>query len=217
MSEPYEAEESYNFSEDEAQEMDNNEPLSLEINQTFESWEEVDNFFFAYGVQQGFSLRKSRVNTVKFPDGASRITKRSFECSYSGKYKPKKVDDVTQQQQRESKAIECPWRANLNWPKTALKIKLTLFNNVHNHELDPLIHLISPKYRRFTQQMSEDVKFYVQNGGPTIGAPIIRNLLQAKYPEKYIHDKDIYNAIAKYKSNSRMIQQNFYNVLLIKK
>jgi len=48
---------------------------------------------------------------------------------------------ISQQCQRESKAIDCPWRVNLTWPKTASKIKLVSFNNDHNHELDPLIKL----------------------------------------------------------------------------
>ena len=39
----------------------------------------------------------------------------------------KKVINITQQHQREPKAIDCPWRVNITWPETALKIKLVSF------------------------------------------------------------------------------------------
>ena len=72
--------------------------------------------------------------------------------------------NTSRQRNTSSGAIECPWHANLNWPKTSPAITLTSFKDEHNHELNPLIEIMAPMFCKFTSEMHDDVKFYINNG-----------------------------------------------------
>ena len=47
--------------------------------------------------------------------------------------------------QRESKAIDCPWRVNITWPETALKIKPVSFIIMNLPLIQLTAHLIKTK------------------------------------------------------------------------
>ena len=59
---------------------------------------------------------------------------------------------------------------------------------------------MAPMFCKFTSEMQDDVKFYINNGGPTMGATSIHGLLQAKYPGRYISNKQLYNSIQQHKA-----------------
>ena len=172
-----------------------NEEQVLTLGKEFDSWDDANKYFDEYALSKGFAVRKCRGDYITLEDGSQLLVRRTYSCTFSGNYKPNKVTDMTKQRQRTSNSIGCPWKANLNCSKTSSFIHLTSFNNNHNHDLNPLIHKISPKYRRFSEEMKADIKFYMTYGGPSIGAKIIRNLLKAKYPQQYIHPKTLYNTI----------------------
>ena len=69
------------------------------------------------------------------------------------------------------------WHANLNWPKTSPVITLTSFNDEYNHELNPLIEVMALMFCKFISEMQDDIKFYINNGSPTIGVTSIYGLL----------------------------------------
>ena len=69
---------------------------------------------------------------------------------------------------------------------------------------------------KFTLEMLDDVKFYINNGGSTMGASSIRELLQAKYSGRYISDKQLYNSIQQHKAlQSSVIQRDSTELLNI--
>jgi hypothetical protein len=196
------------YGDNESELEDENEEQVLRIGEEFGSWDEADKFFDEYALSNGFAIRKCRGDYIASEDGSQRLVRRTYSCTFSGNYKPNKVTDISKQRQRTSNSIGCPWKANLNWPKTSPSIHLTSFNNDHNHSLNPLIHKISPKYRRFSEEIKADIKFYMTHGGPSIGAKIIRNLLQAKYPQQYIHPKTLYNTIQECKPLTPTVLQH---------
>ncbi|CAG8782479.1 25355_t:CDS:2, partial [Dentiscutata erythropus] len=93
------------------------------------------------------------------------VRRHSFECSQSRTHKAKKVIDITKQRKCNSAAINCQWHVNFNKRKNATKI-----------------------------EMLEDIEFYTRST-EGLGAKIQYSLLSAKYPNKYIDKKDLYNTI----------------------
>ncbi|CAG8511743.1 10159_t:CDS:1 [Paraglomus occultum] len=106
--------------------------LGLAVGTTFNSWENVDEFLLAYGRQQGFVVRKKRVEK----DDAGLVRKRTYDCEHGGRYTPKKKAPLSDQRNRKSKRIECGWHINLSYPKTGHHITVTTFINEHNHDLN---------------------------------------------------------------------------------
>ena len=135
------------YGDNESELEDENEEQVLRIGEEFGSWDEADKFFDEYALSNGFAIRKCRGDYITSEDGSQRLVRRTYSCTFSGNYKPNKVTDISKQRQRTSNSIGCPWKANLNWPKTSPSIHLTSFNNDHNHSLNSLIHKILLKYR----------------------------------------------------------------------
>src|SRR5204862_4185452 len=67
--------------------------LSLSVGTTFHSWEMVDEFLLAYGRQQGFVVRKKRVEK----DDTGLVRKRTYDCEHGGRYTPKKKAPLSDQ------------------------------------------------------------------------------------------------------------------------
>ncbi|EXX58660.1 hypothetical protein RirG_195850 [Rhizophagus irregularis DAOM 197198w] len=68
--------------------------------------------------------------------------------------------------------------------------------------------LVRRTYSCTFSEIKADIKFYMTYGGPSIGAKIIRNLLQAKYPQQYIHPKTLYNSIQECKPLTPTVLQH---------
>ncbi|CAG8689026.1 14416_t:CDS:2, partial [Dentiscutata erythropus] len=130
------------------------------------------------------------------------ICHRSFEYSQSRAHKAKKVIDITKQRERNSAAINCQWHVNFNKRKDATKIVCISFVNEHNHEMNPVIVQMAPCFRKLSKEMLEDIEFYTHSM-KGLGAKIQYSLLSAKYPNKYIDKKDLYNAIQRFRIPSR--------------
>ncbi|CAB4425154.1 unnamed protein product [Rhizophagus irregularis] len=78
----------------------------------------------------------------------------------------------------------------------------------------PDIYLYTPKYRRLSEEILERIEFYVTKGN--MGSKQIYPLLVASFPDQYIHKRDLYNAIQKFKSlltNQHGDAQNTINKL----
>src|ERR1051325_11076037 len=104
----------------------------LTVGTTFENWEHVDEYLEIYGREQGFVVRKKRVER----DEMGMVRKRTYDCEHGGRYTPKKKAALSEQRNRTSKRIECGWHINLSFPKTSTHITVTTFVNEHNHVLN---------------------------------------------------------------------------------
>ena len=91
-------------------------------------------------------------------------------------------------------------------PKKENPIGITSVKLEHNHEMNPLVNEMAPKFRKFTQLMLNDVEFYVKYG--TTSARQIYLLLHAKFPNHSIFKKDLYNAIQKFKVGQKDTIEN---------
>lgn len=147
----------------------------------------------AFSKKNGFTVIKKRL--IRHDDGS--IKHRGLGCEYGGRYQPKKQIDINNHRDRKSKRQQCAWNANLNCPKNSRNITLTTFNDSHNHALFPDTEKYSSKYRRISDDVLEEIQFLTQHGNLPITTQ--RKLLKAKFPNLSILDRDLANAIQKFK------------------
>ncbi|CAG8809582.1 7368_t:CDS:2, partial [Gigaspora margarita] len=77
------------FDFDSSDQESNSAYLKLYVGQPFQTWDNTEIFLNDYGMQQGFSIRRRR--TEASIENNQKIVRRiGWECSYSGKYQPKK-------------------------------------------------------------------------------------------------------------------------------
>ncbi|EXX64746.1 hypothetical protein RirG_139870 [Rhizophagus irregularis DAOM 197198w] len=79
-----------------------------------------------------------------------------------------------------------------------MEISITSIIGQHNHSMIADAQLYIPKYRRLSDDVIEKINFYVTKGN--MGAKQIYPLLVAGFPDQYIHKRDLYNMIQKFKS-----------------
>ena len=77
--------------------------------------------------------------------------------------------------------------------------------------MNPLVAEIAPKFRRFTDEMLEKIRFWTIHG--RMGIPNQYNLLIASFPGKVINKKDLSNAIQKFKKEMRPSKNDACQVL----
>ncbi|KAG9288282.1 hypothetical protein G9A89_021313 [Geosiphon pyriformis] len=202
--------------------------LHLAVGTTFQTWENVDDFLDHYGREQGFVVRKKRVER----DDMRIVRKRTYDCEHGGRYTPKKKAAIHEQRNRTSKRIQCGWHINLSFPKTSTHITVTTFINEHNHDLHQLHRSYndirnttavatsheashpseSPRYRSVIDAASatknrnlpkavlDDIEFYTLHGN--LGVTTQRQLLKAKYPNHQLSARDVSNAVVRFKGGS---------------
>ncbi|CAB5380712.1 unnamed protein product [Rhizophagus irregularis] len=134
------------------------------------------------------------------------IKQRIYECTYSRDHTSKKIVNLENQRNRETHQTNCPWRINVTHSKKENSIGITSVKLEHNHDMNPLVNEMAPKFQKFTQQMLNDVEFYVKHG--ITSAMQIYPLLHAKFPDHPIFKKDLYNAIQKFKVGQKNTTKN---------
>ena len=189
--------------------------ITLVTGTTFQTWEELEAHLERYALQEGFSYKKTRVDYHLSQDKIKGLTaeqkkheikRRTYECTYSRNHTSKKTVNLENQRNREIQQTNCPWRVNVTRPKKENPIGITSVKLEHNHEMNPLVNEMAPKFRKFTQLMLNDVEFYVKHG--TTSARQIYPLLHAKFPDHPIFKKDLYNAIQKFKVGQKDTIEN---------
>ena len=90
--------------ESETESVSSEEIFSLEVEDTFESWESAERQVESYAKEFGFGVRK--VRTEKNKEG--KIARRTFACKFSGKYRAQKRADVEDTRERSSAKMNCP-------------------------------------------------------------------------------------------------------------
>lgn len=187
------------------------ENINLEM--TFNSWDEVEVFLEDYGRRNGFTINKYRMEKNKT---TQVITKRTFTCEFGGKFKSKKKESALQagtQRNTRTKKRQCPWHINFRFPERATNISISLFVNEHNHELRPDTFEFSSKYRELSKEMMDEVELMTKHGNLSI--TVQRNLLKGRFPNMNYTDSDLSNAIQRIKNLNRSNMHNDASDLLI--
>ncbi|CAB4393698.1 unnamed protein product [Rhizophagus irregularis] len=182
---------------------ENDGNLSLQKGQTFETFEEVKKYLKQYCEQKGFEYRKRRVEY----DNDNIVCKRTYECTKAAQYQPRKDKDPEKHRQRSSGSIGCQWHLNVTCPKSTEVIKISTIVDEHNHPLNPNIMIHGVQFRRFSEEMKSDILEYL-TAVPTMGAQTIYRLLTKKYPDIYIHRKNLYNAIQEVRRCKRIEEKD---------
>ncbi|CAB5377369.1 unnamed protein product [Rhizophagus irregularis] len=182
---------------------ENDGNLSLQKGQTFETFEEVEKYLKQYCEQKGFEYCKRRVEY----DNDNIVRKRTYECTKAAQYQPRKDKDPEKHRQRSSGSISCQWHLNVTCPKSTEVIKISTIVNEHNHPLNPNIMIHGVQFRRFSEEMKSDILEYL-TAVPTMGAQTIYRLLTKKYPDIYIHRKNLYNAIQEVRRCKRIEEKD---------
>lgn len=74
---------------------------------------------------------------------------------------------------------------------------MEFFINTHNHELSPNTSTYIPIYRKISEDALNEIQFLTKHGNLSIGTQ--KNLLKAKFPNESILERDLANAIQKFK------------------
>ncbi|CAG8449821.1 13668_t:CDS:2 [Cetraspora pellucida] len=106
-------------------------------------------------------------------------------------------DNQINQCQQPSRKINCSWHINLTKPKSLTEVGITSIYKEHNHPMLCDVELYASKYRKLTDSMMKNIKFYVTKDN--MKAKQIYSLLVAKFSDYAILKKDIYNAIKRFK------------------
>ncbi|PKB98467.1 hypothetical protein RhiirA5_403934 [Rhizophagus irregularis] len=192
-----------------------NYQYNLAVGDSFDDWLLVDTFMHQYCLERGFGYQIFRND--KDPNDSTIIRRKSFRCSSSGNYEPRKLMDQKLHRLHGTIKTNCEWHVNFTFPKSAHQIGCTTLKDVHNHEVNPaqISHIIA-RYRRLNSEMIQDLKFF----SDCKVAPITQlEILKKKYPEHVFHKQDVYNAIYKLRQSNRDEKLDsvlFLNVLLEK-
>ncbi|GBC14935.2 protein FAR1-RELATED SEQUENCE 5-like [Rhizophagus irregularis DAOM 181602=DAOM 197198] len=112
----------------------------LKVNDTFKDWNKVDVIVNQHARQTGFV--------------AIKICKDLDD----------NVEDITLHHDATTTKTKCLWQASFYFGKYAATIHFSKFNNVHNHQCDPVTIELAPKNQRFLQVMLDKIEHYTVNG-----------------------------------------------------
>ena len=161
----------------------------------FETWELAESYLDEYAKQQGFCFRKKR--RIQDSNDNTITRRKTYECSHAQIHEAQKAILAENRRDRDSEMIGCPWHINLAFPKSSNSVQINSIIGEHNHDMNPLITVIAPKFRKLTEKMLEKVKFWTIQG--KMGITTQYNLLVALFSDKVINKKDLSNAIQQFK------------------
>ncbi|RGB43656.1 hypothetical protein C1646_661384 [Rhizophagus diaphanus] len=167
---------------------ENDGNLSLQKGQTFETFKEVEKYLKQYCEQKGFEYRKRRIEY----DNDNIVYKRTYKCTKATQYQPRKDKDPEKHRQRSSGSIGCQWHLNVTCPKSTEVIKIFTIVDEYNHPLNHNIKIHGVQFCQFSEEMKSD----------------ILELLTKKYPDIYIHHKNLYNAIQEVRRCKRIEEKD---------
>ncbi|GES91442.1 protein FAR1-related sequence 5-like [Rhizophagus clarus] len=173
----------------------------LALNVEYSSWDDVGKALLKYGYNNGFVWVKKRIWPIN-----GRMAGISFYCDKSGINIPKKTDDPTKKRNKKSKKCGCEVHVNISWPKCRTGPYVSLFKDIHNHVLHQDTARFASAYCKLSSEIFSEIEFYTNSAN--LDASLQRQLLEARYPDREFHSKDISNAIQKAKHHVRMIPGN---------
>lgn len=129
--------------------------VSIVPGMNFQTWEQLEHYFDQYALQEGFSYKKTRLEYYMSQtemkdftkeDKSEQIKRRTYERSYSQTHTSKKVVQLNNQRNKSIQQINCPWHVNVTKLKDQSVMQISSVNLDHNHEMNPVIHEMAPKF-----------------------------------------------------------------------
>jgi hypothetical protein len=123
---------------------DEENELKLHPEMEFGTWELAESYLKEYAKQQGFCFHKKRC--IHDPNDNTITRHRTYKCSHAQTHESQKVILEENRRERDSEMIGCPWHVNASFPKSASGVRITSIIGEHNHNMNPLITEIAPKF-----------------------------------------------------------------------
>jgi len=168
---------------------------TLNVNDTFNDWDAVEIAVNTYAKQNGFVAIKYRKELDAIDKSITR--RRVYNCWKSGSNNPKKVENINLHRNTSSTKTNCPWQVCFYFGKNSAVIRLTKFDDNHNHQCDPATIDLAPKNSRLPKEILDKIEHYTTNGH--LGAGQQYDLIIKEFPEHLIKKKNLYNAIQKFR------------------
>jgi len=124
------------------------------------------------------------------------IRRHVYSCWKARTNNPRKVEDINLHRDSVSTKTNCPWQVGFYFGKNTNIIRLTKFDNNHNHRCDPVTIDLAPKNSRLPKTILDKIEHYTTNG--RLGAGQQYDLIIKEFPEYLIKKKNLYNAIQKF-------------------
>ncbi|CAB4396868.1 unnamed protein product [Rhizophagus irregularis] len=155
-------------------------------------FDKLENFYlmppmeFKYQAQSLFQT----TNMVVIDDINENIPPE-FESITNGNYindiNVNKIKDITLHRDAITTKTNCLWQASFYFEKRIATIHLSKFNNVHNHQCDPITIELAFKNQCFPQAMLDKIDDYSVNRH--LSAEQQYDLLLKEFPQQYIKKK----------------------------
>ncbi|CAL5370909.1 unnamed protein product [Camellia sinensis] len=122
------------------------------VRMTFDTEQEVYDFYNSYGGRLGFSIRRGYVNKSK----EGQITSRQFVCNKEGFRVVDKRDPLTKNPRQEVRT-GCQARLVIKWDRNIQKFFVSDFVEQHNHIFVPTecTHMLPSQRKIFASQATE--------------------------------------------------------------
>ncbi|CAG8769188.1 666_t:CDS:2, partial [Racocetra persica] len=134
------------------------------------------------------------------------IIRQYFVCENSKEHQSKKKIIDADHRERDSKKVGYLWQFNAEYRKNEGAIFINKLVDEHNHSLAPYRKEFAPSLRSLSQEVLDEIKFLTQECG--LGAKAQRRYLSKKFPTQFLYDRDLYNAIRKYKNQMGNQREN---------
>ncbi|CAG8610979.1 9589_t:CDS:2, partial [Cetraspora pellucida] len=169
------------------------------VGQTFVSFDMLEQCLKRYSTRIGFETKIARAEKED-----NIFVCKTYKCRHSGKYLPKKKLDSTQNRDRESGHIEYEFTMNASYRKRMNLVFVNKFTKDYNHVLNKEeLHLqFSLSLCKVPDNIKEEIRFYVQEC--QLGATVLKRILQNKFPDQEIYNRDLYNMICKYRAGAQI-------------
>ncbi|CAG8630529.1 7216_t:CDS:2, partial [Cetraspora pellucida] len=163
---------------------------TLAENQIFESWKSVNEEVIQKKKNGfGFCITRSEIDKVD-----KKPRRHVYSYTKGQKYVQHKEAHVLDERNKGHKTGGCPFHINVYRWKDNDQIRISNIIGTHNHEMVENITMVEPRYQQLTKNMQDEIRLLASS---SVRAGAIIEILQKKYPEKYIHARNIYNMIQK--------------------
>ncbi|POG62020.1 hypothetical protein GLOIN_2v1485775 [Rhizophagus irregularis DAOM 181602=DAOM 197198] len=118
--------------------------------------------------------------------------RRTYAYTKGRAYVPRKEAHINEERDKGYHSGDCKFYINAYCRKRDNLVYIMKINGEHNHPLVKNINMVAFHYCKLTPEMHDDVKLFATCGVRT-GAII--EVLQVKYPDKFIYSRNIYNMV----------------------
>ncbi|CAG8643797.1 781_t:CDS:2 [Racocetra fulgida] len=159
-------------------------PIEIEVGTRFISMLVAVHYIEQYAFQNHFAVYKHKCEI--FSDGTCR--KRVLKCDRGGRYNERLLrPTLGKQKNKGSKKQGYTWQINMTQSYNSPIVTVTLLNTEHNHQIDIETIKFATAYKSFSQEIMEQIKYYVIHCREDVFERRIEGLLEKyKLEERYI-------------------------------